>query len=131
MSADAIVKQTIESVPKAVAGGLVDMGSGMMLAIKTVESHPQAVIDVLAPATKELFEGDMVLHIENLFKKARGVDTDERYFQEIMISSTNLWHFFGRLKSNPQVVLTVVARGDVNLGMFLVKAREVLESAAV
>ena len=131
MSADSIVNSCLSDVPKAVASGIVDMGSGMMLAIKTVESHPQAVLDVLAPATKELFEGDLVLHIEKLFKQARGVDNDERYFQEIMISSTHLWHFMGRLKSNPRVVVIVVARGDVNLGMFIVKARQILETETV
>ena len=131
MSAESIVKNAIDQVPKAVAGGVIDMGSGMMLAIKTVESHPQTVLDILAPATKELFEGDMVLHIESLFKKARGVDNNERYFQEILISSTHLWHYFGRLKSNPSVVLAVVSRGDVNMGMFLVKAREITTSSTV
>jgi len=131
MSADDVVKSCLANVPKSVAAGVVDMGSGMMLAIKTVQSHPQAVLDILAPATKELFEGDMVLHIENLFKKARGVDDDERYFQEILVSSTNLWHYFGRLKSNPKVVMTVVCRADVNMGMFLMKAREIAESASI
>jgi len=131
MSADDIVKDCLTNVPKSVAAGVVDMGSGMMLAIKTVESHPQAVLDILAPATKELFEGDMVLHIENLFKKARGVDDNERYFQEVLVSSTNLWHYFGRLKANPKVVVTVVCRIDVNMGMFLMKAREIASNASI
>jgi hypothetical protein len=131
MSTDSIVKRVIAEVPKAVAAGLVDMGSGMMLSIKTVESHPQAVLDVLAPATKELFEGDMVIHIENLFKQARGITSDDRYFQEILISSTNLWHYLGRLKSNPQVVVVVVTSGDVNMGMLLVKAREIISSESI
>lgn len=131
MSAEAIVKDVLQNVPKAVAAGVVDMGSGMMLAIKTVESHPQAVLDILAPATKELFEGDMVLHIENLFKKARGVDSDDRYFQEILVSSTNLWHYFGRVKASPTTVLVAVCRADVNMGMFLMKAREITANASV
>lgn len=131
MSAESIVKDSIAQVPKAVAAGVVDMQSGMLLSIKTVESHPQEVIDVLAPATREFFEGDLVTTIENLFKKARGVESDERYFQEILISSTNLWHYFGRLRSNPQVVMAVVTRADVNLGMLLVKCREITTKQSV
>lgn len=115
----------MSEVPKAVAVGVVDMGGGMMLAIKTVDSHPQTVLDLLAPATKEMFEGDMVTQIEDLFKKARGVDTDAHYFQEILVSSTHLWHYFGRLKADPTVVLVVVTRGDVNLGMLVMKARQI------
>ena len=131
MSVESVVKSSLEEVPKAVAAGVVDMGSGMMLSIKTVESHPQSVLDVLAPATKELFEGDMVLHIENLFKQSRGVSSDERYFQEILISSSHLWHYFGRLKSSSSVVLCVVTRADVNLGMMLVKARHIRDTATI
>ncbi|MCB1034072.1 MAG: hypothetical protein KDD47_09590 [Acidobacteria bacterium] len=131
MSADEAIRQAMAEVPKAVAAGVVDMGSGMMLAIKTIDSHPQSVLDVLAPATKEMFEGDMVEQIESLFKKARGVNSDERYFQEILISSTHLWHYFGRLKAMPQVVLAVVTRGDVNLGMLVMKARQIASSATV
>ena len=131
MSAEKIVSKCLNEVPKAVAAGIVDMGSGMMLAIKTVESHPQAVLDILAPATKEIFEGDMILHIENLFKKSRGVESDEHYFQEILISSTNLWHYFGRLRAQPEVSMVVVARADVNMGMFLVKARQLRDSETI
>ncbi len=129
MSEEAIIKESMTNVPKAVAAGLVDMGSGMLLGIKTVESHPQEVIDILAPATKELFEGDMVTTIENLFKKARGIDSKEHYFQEILISSSNLWHYFGRVKNTPGMVLVVVCRGDVNMGMMLMKCREAAAAA--
>lgn len=125
MSAESIVKSAISDVPKAVAAGVVDMGSGMLLAVKTVESHPQQVLDLVAAATKDLFEGENVTNIENVFKKMRGVKTDERYFQEILVASTNLWHYFGRLKSHQKIVLTVVARADVNLGLFLMKCREI------
>ena len=131
MGADSIVKDAIATVPKAVAAGVVDMASGLMLSIKTVESHPQRVLDILAPATQELFEGELVTTIENLFKQARGVKSDERYFKEILISSTHLWHFFGRLKSSPRTVLVVVATADVNLGMLIVKCRQLTENESI
>lgn len=131
MSVESIITKTMSEVPKAVAAGVVDLSTGMLLNIKTVESHPQQVIDLLAAASKDLFEGDLVIQIENIFKKARGVTSDEHYFQEIMISSTNLWHYFGRVKSNPTVILVVVARGDVNIGMFLMKCRAMVDNETV
>ena len=131
MSIEETIRLAMTDVPKAVATGLVDMGSGMMLSIKTVDSHPQAVLDILAPATKEMFEGEMVTTIENLFKRARGVNTTEHYFQEILVSSTHLWHYFGRLKSNQQVVLAVVCRADVNLGLLVMKARQIAQTATI
>lgn len=126
MMEETMIKDSISNVPKAVAAGLVDMGSGMLLGIKTVESHPQEVIEILAPATKELFEGELVTAIEDLWKKARGVESDEHYFQEVLISSSNLWHYFGRMRSKPETVLTVVCRGDVNLGLMIMRCRELI-----
>jgi hypothetical protein len=125
MSVDTAIKSAMSDVPGALAAGIVDMGSGMLVGIKTVDSHPQTVLDLLASATKELFEGEMVTQIENLFKRARGVESDERYFQEIMVSSTNLWHYFGRFKSQPNAVLCVVSGMDVNVGLFIMKARNI------
>jgi hypothetical protein len=131
MSAESLVRDALVKVPKAVAAGVVDMASGLLLSIKTVESHPQAVIDLLAAATRDLFEGEMVVAIENTFKKARGVTSGDHYFQEILVASTNLWHYFGRLKSMPGAVLVVVTAGDVNLGLLIVKCRELTGSGTI
>lgn len=131
MSVDTAIKTAMSDVPGALAAGVVDMGSGMLVGVKTVDSHPQAVLDLVASATKELFEGQMVTQIEDIFKKQRGVESDERYFQEILVSSSNLWHYFSRFKGNPAAVLVVVSPADVNVGMFLMKARSIAESEDV
>ncbi len=131
MSAETIVKGLMTDVPKAVAAGVVDMGTGMLLHVSTVESHPQEVLDLVSAATKDLFEGDNVTTIENTFKKVRGVDGDERYFQEIIVTSTNLLHVFARLKSMPTVVAIVVCRVDANLGAVLMKTRSICSSDTV
>jgi len=131
MSAENLVGTALSNVPKAVAAGVVDMGTGMLLAVKTVESHPQGVIDMLAAATKDLFEGDMVVNIENTFKKARGETSNEHYFREVIVTSRNLIHVFARLPSNQAVVLAVVTRLDANLGLVLNKVREAAEQGSV
>ncbi len=131
MSADAIVQSLMSNVPKAIAAGVVDMGSGMLLAIKTVDSHPQAVLDMVAAATKDLYEGDTVMNIENTFKKARGDSYSGHYFREIIVTSKNLLHIFARLEGQENVVAVVVARIDTNLGLALMKTREVASQAKV
>ena len=119
------ITAALKNVPKAVAAGVVDMGTGMMLGIKTTGSHPQEVFDFLAAATKDMFEGENVTTIENMFKKARGVKSDEKYFREIIVTSKNLLHFFTRLPNNPTVVFAVVCTIDANVGLVLVKGREI------
>jgi hypothetical protein len=121
----------MSDVPKSVAAGVVDMTTGMLLGVKTVDSHPQEVLDLVAAATKDLFEGDNVTNIENTFKRVRGVETTERYFKEIIVLSTNLVHVFARLKQSQSSVLVVVCRGDTNLGLALMKVRSVAHSDKV
>ncbi|NJK54335.1 MAG: hypothetical protein HC936_19015 [Leptolyngbyaceae cyanobacterium SU_3_3] len=57
--------------------------TGMILGIKTVDSHPQEVIDILAAATGDLFQGANVVTIEKLFKRARGVPEYENVTEKV------------------------------------------------
>ena len=124
MSFDAALNQAAASVPECVAAGYVDVASGMLLAIKTVDSHPRQVIDLLAAATADLFNGESVSMIERMFKKARGLQDDGyHYFQEIIVNSENLILVFLRGKANPEYVAVFVCRKTANLGMALTKAR--------
>lgn len=128
MSLDDALTIVRSSVPECVAVGFVDMKTGMLLGVKTVDSHPQEVLDLVAAATGELFQGPNVSAIEQTFKKIRGVKDDgHHYFQEIIIMSDNLIHVFQRCKRNEDMVLTVVCRISANLGMVLTKSRSNLE----
>lgn len=131
MSVDTIVGSALSNVPKALASGVVDMGTGLLLGVKTVDSHPQAVLDMLAAATQDLFEGESVVSIENAFKQIRNEKSDEHYFNEIIITSKNLIHVFGRLKSNPQVVVAVVCSVDANMGLVVMKLREIASKETI
>jgi hypothetical protein len=131
MSVESTLAKTMSDVPKAVAAGIVDMGSGMLMGVKTVDEHPPEVLDLVSAATKDLFEGDNVTAIEDTFKRIRGVQTSQRYFQEIVVVSTNLVHVFARLKSNQAMVLVVVCRADTNLGLALMKMRGIASSESI
>lgn len=121
--------RAIAAVPECLAGGYVDLTTGMMLAVKTVDSHPREVLDLVAAATADLFQGQNVAMIEQLFKRARGVrEDDHHYFQEIIVNSDNLVHIFMRGKRYPDYVLCLVCRKAANLGMALTKARIVMPS---
>lgn len=121
---DARLQAAINSVPECVAGGYVDITSGMLLAIRTVDSHPAEVIDLVAAATADLFAGQNISTIERLFEKARGTGSNgHHYFQEIIVNSDNLLHVFLRGKRYPDYVSVFVCRRSANLGMALTKAR--------
>ena len=121
---DDALQRAMTAVPECVAAGLVDLASGMVLSIKTVDSHTSEVFDFLAAATTDLFQGPNVVAIEKIFKKSRGLPetVDHHYFQEIIVNSENLIHIFIRGKKQQQVVCFVCRKG-ANLGMVLTKAR--------
>ncbi|PWB83606.1 MAG: hypothetical protein C3F11_05700 [Methylocystaceae bacterium] len=118
----AIIK-AVANIPECLASGYVDIRSGLLLDIKTIDSHPSAVIDLLAAATADLFQGQNVLAIEEIFKRSRGVENNNHYFQEIIVNSENLIHVFLRSKKYPDYVAVFVCRNTVNIGMMLAKAR--------
>ena len=111
-------------VPECIAIGYVDMSSGMLLGVKTVDSHPSEVLDLVAAATADLFQGSNVTAIEKMFKKARGLKDDgHHYFQEIVVYSDNLLHLFMRGKTHTEHATVIVCRKSANVGMVLAKAR--------
>ena len=82
---DDALQRAMTNVPDCLAAGFVDLTSGMILSIKTVDSHPSEVFDFLAAATADLFQGPNVVAIEKIFKKSRGLMDEDNYhyFQEI------------------------------------------------
>lgn len=129
MALEASLNKAIREVPECVAAGYVDMTTGMLLAVKTVDSHPREVLDLVAAATADLFQGSNVVAIERMFKKSRGVKDDgHHYFQELLVMSDNLLHIFMRGKKNNEHAAVFVCRKNANLGMAIAKARMALES---
>lgn len=116
----------VASIPECIAAGYIDLNTGMLMGIKTVDSQPEDVVDLLAAATADLFQGQNVRMIEEIFKRARGLKNDGRhYFQQIIVNSENLVHLFIRGR-NEQQVGCFVCRVSANLGMALTKARSAM-----
>ncbi|AZQ37103.1 MULTISPECIES: hypothetical protein [Streptomyces] len=122
----ALVKALRSETPDCVASGAVDMATGMLLSYETVDSHPAEVLDLLAGATLDLFQGRTVVMIEDVFKERRGVESDQHYFQEILVNSENLTHLFLRMNDQQDVVAVAVCRKSVNVGMLFAQARRVM-----
>lgn len=130
MSLDKALTAGMAEIPECVAAGYVDMGSGLLLGVKTVDSHPSEVLDLVAAATGDLFQGKNVAEIEKLFDKSRGIkDRSQHYFNEIVVFSTNLLHVFIRSKRNPDQEGVFVCRASANIGMALVKSRAAMANA--
>ncbi len=118
-----VLQTAVASIPECIAAGYIDLSTGMLLGIRSVDSQPVEVVELLAAATADLYQGSNVNTIESIFKKARGLKEDgHHYFQEIIVNSDNMIHIFIRAK-NEQQVACFVCRRSANLGMALTKSR--------
>lgn len=129
MSLDTALAKAQSQVPECVASGYVDMSTGLLLGVKTVDSHPAQVLDLVSAATADLFQGTNVVAIEQMFKQSRGLPQDDvHYFREIIVNSENLLHMFMRCKRNPNHAVVFVCRGNANIGMVIAKSRLALDA---
>ena len=125
MDVEKALSSVQKDIPDCVAVGYVDMTSGSVLGVKTLDQIPLDVLDLVASATKDMFQGDSVITIERLFKDMRGTPFGDspHVFQEILIFSQNLLHFFIRGKRYPDQVSVFVCKRTANIGMVIAKTR--------
>lgn len=116
-------------VPECVASGLVDMSTGMLLAVDTVdEQQADEDLDLLAAATFDLFQGRNVSIIQNVFaERHSNAKPDRHYFQEMVANSDDLVHVFLRSVQHQDLVAVVVCRRVTNMGMLFAQARVVMK----
>lgn len=124
MSIDAALQSAITAIPQCLAAGYVDVKNGVLIAIKTVDSYPSELLDFLALASADLFQGPNVVGIERAFKKSRGTEADKQhYFQEILVLSDHLVHVFLRSKKNQDRISCFVCRKSVSVGIAMTESR--------
>jgi len=127
MALDVVLQKAQQMIPECVAAGYVDMSTGMLLGVRTVDSHPQEVLDLVAAATADLFQGQNVTAIERMFRRSRGHAEDGgHYFQEVIVFSDNLIHVFIRARKKRDEAAVFVTRNSANIGMVLSKSRQAL-----
>lgn len=121
---DRTLKSLRSDVPDYAASGLVDMSSGMLLGVDTLDAHPREIIDIIAAATADLFRGRMVTQIQDMWRRNRAeADGRGAHLDQMLIYSDNLVHLFIRSTQSPDIVAVVVCRSSVNVGMLLAQAR--------
>lgn len=116
------------AVPDCIAAAYIDIWSGKLLQITSLDAHPPEITELLAAATTDLYLGPNVTMIESLFQKARGLKDDGyHFFEDIIITTANWVHVFMRC-NDAQHVACFVCRRSTNLGMVLNRARSVMPS---
>lgn len=114
---DEACRAVVENVEGALACGVVDLDSGLMLGIYNSVQYTQSLIEVIAASTMDIFRGPNIGRIEQMVRAHRGqVENGEHYFQEIHITSVHTYHFAKTVRDGRAVVM-LVTRKATNIGM--------------
>ncbi|MEZ4228619.1 MAG: response regulator [Polyangiaceae bacterium] len=114
---DDACKEVVDNVDGAVACGVVDLDTGMLLGIHNTAQYTQTLNEVVAAATMDLFRGPNVGRVEQMVRAHRGIPEDgEHYFQEVHITSANNYHFAKTMKGG-KAVMMLVTKKTTNIGM--------------
>lgn len=114
---DDACKEVVGKTEGAVACGVVDLDSGMLLGIYNSASYTQTLNEIVAAGAMDLFRGQNVGRVEQLVRQHRGqAENGEHYFQEIHITSLHNYHFAKTIKGGKAVIM-LVTKKTVNIGM--------------
>lgn len=113
---NSVCEAIVDDVPDAVACGVVDLDTGMLMGIHHKVSYfTQSYLDAVAAAAVDMFRGKNVRRVERLLSKHRGQEITDA-FEEIFISSPAVFHFMKSIPSKSAVVV-LVTRKSTNQGM--------------
>lgn len=112
-----VLKSIVENVDGAVACGVVELSSGMLMGLHNASNYPTELNDLVAAATMDLFRGRHLQDIQKMVRKHRGVAEDAaNYFEEIHIVSAHNFHFAKTLKGGAAAMM-LVTKKTTNIGM--------------
>lgn len=125
---DDACRDVVTKVDGAVACGVVDLETGMLLGIHNIAQYTQTLNEIVAAATMDLFRGANIGRVEQLVRAHRGQpENGEHYFQEIHVTSIHNYHFAKTLKGGRAVIM-LVTKKTTNIGMGWAMLKSVLPS---
>jgi hypothetical protein len=111
-----ICRKVVEKTPDALAYGVIDINTGMLIGIHHVVPHfTPEYLDAIAATAVEMFCGRTVRRVEELLGSLRGSPVKDT-FEEIFVSSIMVYHFMKMIREK-QVVVVLVTRKNVSQGM--------------
>jgi hypothetical protein len=114
---DDACKEVVAMVDGAVACGVVDLDTGMLLGIHNSAQYTSTLNEVVAAATMDLFRGANVGRVEQMVRSHRGIpENGDHYFNEMHITSANNYHFAKTVKGG-KAVMMLVTKKTTNIGM--------------
>lgn len=113
---DQLCQQIVSDVDGALACGIVDLESGMMMGVyHSIPYFTQDYIDAVAAASVDMFRGRNISRIEQLIAKQRG-NTPEHTMEESFMTTKGTYHFMKVVPGKSSLIVLITKR-TTNQGM--------------
>jgi hypothetical protein len=118
MKLDHVIETLRNAIPECIVAGVVDLPTGMLLAVRTERERTGNDLDLLAASAEMLFQGSRLPQLAQVFS-----DGDSTV-QDVVLVSDGAVFVFQRCRQRPTVAVVTVSRASSNLGMTLARARQ-------
>ena len=122
MTIEAALNSAMKTIPDCIAAGYVDMETGMLLGTNTSAPDSTDVLDSLAIAVANLFQGRGIKAFEELLRTAGAEQSETQGFGEIAVFSNDRLNIFLRTREYPDHVVCYICRSSANVGLALTKS---------
>ncbi|WP_170384541.1 hypothetical protein [Ruegeria atlantica] len=122
MTIETAMATAMTTIPDCIAAGYVDMETGMLLGANTSDPDSAAVLDSVAIAVANLFQGRGIKAFEELLRNAGSEESDDPGFGEIAVFSNDRLNIFLRTREYPDHVVCYICRSSANVGLALTKS---------
>ena len=122
MSIETALSSAMKTIPDCIAAGYVDMETGMVLGFQATEPEHSSLLETLALAVANLFQGRGVIAFEELLRTVDAGESEHPGFGEIAVFSDDRLHIFLRTLDYPDHVVCYICRDSANIGLALTKS---------
>lgn len=124
-----ICEEIMDDVDGALGCALVDLGTGLPLAMKVTSDAllDSGAMEILSAAGAEYFRGEVGHQLESAMGgEAGGSRADTGFVEEIQTTTEDSYHFMSIVPGNEQTVLMLITDRTANLGLGWVAMRRTL-----
>jgi hypothetical protein len=130
MNLNDICNSLLKEVNEAVGVAVVDVSSGLMLAVShNVPYFTQSYLDAVAAAAVDMFRGKTISNVEKLLSATRGKES-KNLVQEVQMTTEGTYHFMSIVPGKPQCLAVLITTRRANLGMGWASLRKALMDIA-
>jgi hypothetical protein len=130
MNLNDICQSLLKEVNEALGVAVVDISSGLMLAVAhNVPYFTQSYLDAVAAAAVDMFRGKTISNVEKLLSATRGKES-KNLVQEVQMTTEGTFHFMSVVPGKPQCLAVLITTRRANLGMGWASLRKALTDIA-